>query len=846
MKGRLLLLVFFPSLLLFSTIGIHLIEYRVMENEDYRSILDCLYWTVVTISTVGFGDMSPVHTPGRVFTLFVIVGGVVNYSLIISLITSRFAQYHSRRERGLDTAEINGHILICSDDPNWMTEILIQIRDFEDTEKIVLIAPFEEHPLLTTPFKNLIWISGDAYKMEMLQKASAINARIAYVYYRENSNTLMTVMQLETMSGGRIITLSQYIGEEYRKYFEDVGCDHAVDPYELYVPLMMQAFRSQGGPSWIKRIVYRRLGNTLHTRKVEPTLVGLGWMDYVIKLKASRGIMPLAVVIDEVVMINPDSDFELTSDVSVLRLEPPPGRPKGDHDEDAIQLIGMADIPIDGHLIISSDNPIFIKRLLSEMSRTETDEPIKILSEITPFEDLPENLNIEWIHGPSNAEESFRKANASEAKVAFIDHLHDGQNLMAVLRLEQESDGEVFSISTYHEKDFDQQLRRVGCDFCLQVDDLVAPLLSQSAENSGLGTMIEQILSEESSTQSLFVRKLKIDWVPKNWLETISEVKRQCNHLAVGLIRHRESRLLVNPHPETMVYSGDKLIFIALESEENRQILFEPNHILSIADEPFLKGKEKISEPVTSDESADKLFQEAMHLSREPEKVMAVYRLFHQAAIKGHAQAQYNLGIMIFNGQGIPKNREEAYHWFRESVRSGNSKAKRVLRSIRVLREIEVTRENTDSDEFPEFNPQLLENLDEDQRYWFAKTVVAMVMVDEHIEIHERAFLHSALRLLTSQERVQELEEAILLGKIPTITPIRLSEEDSKNILESLINVATIDRDFDKREEKLFQQIGNALDVDDKFIQSTIKLGHTRIQQFRANQLRAPNVRARV
>ena len=136
-------------------------------------------------------------------------------------------------------------------------------------------------------------------------------------------------------------------------------------------------------------------------------------------------------------------------------------------------------------------------------------------------------------------------------------------------------------------------MRRVGCDFCLQVDDLVAPLLSQSAENSGLGTMIEQILSEESSTQSLFVRKLKIDWVPKNWLETISEVKRQCNHLAVGLIRHRESRLLVNPHPETMVYSGDKLIFIALESEENRQILFEPNHILSIADEPFLKEKKK-------------------------------------------------------------------------------------------------------------------------------------------------------------------------------------------------------------------------------------------------------------
>ncbi|SVD39758.1 uncharacterized protein METZ01_LOCUS392612, partial [marine metagenome] len=202
--------------------------------------------------------------------------------------------------------------------------------------------------------------------------------------------------------------------------------------------------------------------------------------------------------------------------------------------------------------------------------------------------------------------------------------------------------------------------------------------------------------------------------------------------------------------------------------------------------------------------------------------------------------------IMIFNGQGVPKNREEAYHWFRESVRSGNSKAKRVLRSIRVLREIEITRENEENDDFPEFNPELLESLNEDQRYWFAKTVVAMVMVDEHIEIHERAFLHSALRLLTNNHRVQELEEAILLGRIPDIDPIKLTGDNPKRILESLINVATIDRDFDQREEKLFRQIGDALEIDDKFINSTIKLGHTRVQQFRANQLRAPNVRARI
>ena len=76
MKGRLLLLVYIATLLLLCTLGIQLIEYQLMDNEKYRYIWDCLYWTMVTISTVGFGDIHPIHTPGRIFTLFVIAGGV--------------------------------------------------------------------------------------------------------------------------------------------------------------------------------------------------------------------------------------------------------------------------------------------------------------------------------------------------------------------------------------------------------------------------------------------------------------------------------------------------------------------------------------------------------------------------------------------------------------------------------------------------------------------------------------------------------------------------------------------------------------------------------------------------
>ena len=689
MKTRLILMVFLPLLLMASTFGIHLIEYRLMGNPEYANLFDCLYWTVVTITTVGFGDIFPVSIYGRIFTLFVIPGGVVLYSLIISMFTSAFTQYHSRRERGLDPAGMSDHILICSDDPEWVMDILVQTGNFSDNERVVLIAPFEVHPLLTTPFKNLKWISGDGYRLEILKKASAEKARIAYVSYRENSCTLMTVLQLETMSGGKVITLAQYIGQEHRKYFEDVGCDYALDPYELYVPLMMMAYRFQGAPSWIRLVVHHRLGNQVHTRRIELEYVGRTWLDYVREMKSSKGFMPLAVSIDEVVLINPDSDYELQQESSVLRIEPKEPKSLGDREENGVPVLGMEELPIEGHLLISSDNQVFIERLLVEMSRCTLSEPVKVLSEIQPIETCPENLDIEWIQGPSNAEESFRKANAKEAKVAFIDHRHDGQNLMAVLRLEEESDGEVFSISTYHEKDFDQQLHKVGCDFSLQVDDLVAPLLSQSAYNSGLGTMVEKFLSQDAETQKLFVRKLKHDREPKDWLSTLVEIKKLAEVLPVGLICSRTGEMIANPHPGIEVQPGDNLVFIGLESFVKAEEIFEMEDVISISEEIEGDKTSDGEEQPRVEAEGDKLFRKGLEISKDGGDMLEAYRCFHQAAILGHGLAKYNLGIMNFNGQGVPKNRNEAYHWFRQSARTGNEGAKKVLRSIRVLRQMD-------------------------------------------------------------------------------------------------------------------------------------------------------------
>src|SRR5205814_710394 len=67
---RLFVVVLVPLLLILTgTLGYYFIE------EKY-TLFDALYMTVITLSTIGYGEVHPLSTAGRIFTMVVIVGGV--------------------------------------------------------------------------------------------------------------------------------------------------------------------------------------------------------------------------------------------------------------------------------------------------------------------------------------------------------------------------------------------------------------------------------------------------------------------------------------------------------------------------------------------------------------------------------------------------------------------------------------------------------------------------------------------------------------------------------------------------------------------------------------------------
>ena len=77
-------------------------------NANILLPLDALWWTLVTITTVGYGDKFPVTDLGRIIGALVILLGVIMFSVLTSFFTSKFHERdQAKSERLLTTAELD-------------------------------------------------------------------------------------------------------------------------------------------------------------------------------------------------------------------------------------------------------------------------------------------------------------------------------------------------------------------------------------------------------------------------------------------------------------------------------------------------------------------------------------------------------------------------------------------------------------------------------------------------------------------------------------------------------------------------------------------------------------------
>lgn len=80
-----------------AAVGIYHFEHRA-QPEVFRSIFDCLWWAVATLTTVGYGDIYPVTIGGRLFTFFILMVGLGLVAVPAGIVASALSAVRRQQE----------------------------------------------------------------------------------------------------------------------------------------------------------------------------------------------------------------------------------------------------------------------------------------------------------------------------------------------------------------------------------------------------------------------------------------------------------------------------------------------------------------------------------------------------------------------------------------------------------------------------------------------------------------------------------------------------------------------------------------------------------------------------
>lgn len=218
--------IFIVTVWLLDSWAVYMCE-RHAAHANITSFTDALWWGVVTVLTIGYGDRYPITPEGREFAGLLMVSGVACVGIITAKISSMFLEQALREGRGfVDTSKLKNHFIICGWNEN-MSELLNHVLDFNrdmNSHDLVIIAnvPSAQVEALKSQegLEEVQVISGDHFSEVNLRRAAPERARKALILADRSpgpngqpptstevdARTIMTAMTLSNIARGTLVT----------------------------------------------------------------------------------------------------------------------------------------------------------------------------------------------------------------------------------------------------------------------------------------------------------------------------------------------------------------------------------------------------------------------------------------------------------------------------------------------------------------------------------------------------------------------------------------------------------------------------------------------------------------
>lgn len=199
---------------------------------EHMTPLDALYMTIITISTVGYGEVKPLDTHGRIFTMALIVTGVGTAFYLFAVITQIVVEGQLREFLGRAAMkhridQLEGHIVICG--YGRTGRVVAEEMAGAGLQMAVIERDASREAELREA--NILYVIGSALDDRVLEQAGVRRARAIAVATASDADNVYITLSARTMNPG-IRILARGESEAGLQHLRMAGADVVVSAYQ--------------------------------------------------------------------------------------------------------------------------------------------------------------------------------------------------------------------------------------------------------------------------------------------------------------------------------------------------------------------------------------------------------------------------------------------------------------------------------------------------------------------------------------------------------------------------------------------------------------------------------------
>jgi voltage-gated potassium channel len=287
-------------------------------------LVDAFYMTIITVATVGFGEVHPLDEVGRVFTAFLIIISFGTFAYAISSITrfvidGEFNEFFKKRKLNTSIQKLSNHVIICGYGRNGRQAA--QVLKKHNQRFVVIEKNADITGVMKHEYSELV-INADATVDEVLMQAGILRAKAIITTLPADADNLFIVLTARNLNSNLTI-ISRASEDNSDTKLKIAGANNVIMPDKVggahMASLVMKPdvvefvdyIVSQGGDSInLEEITFENLPEHLRNKTLK---------DLEIRNKSGANIIGFKTATGEYV-VNPSAETKIIHDAKIFVL----------------------------------------------------------------------------------------------------------------------------------------------------------------------------------------------------------------------------------------------------------------------------------------------------------------------------------------------------------------------------------------------------------------------------------------------------------------------------------------------------------------------------------------------